>query len=99
MAGYVRASLEFHGDRSYDVMPVVCPAANEHTAENTRCYTQHADGWNRCCVYWVSTCDNDNVTARLHPSSIADRAQRDAMGRRRCGVICQRQRGNRPAGC
>jgi hypothetical protein len=99
MAGYVRAHLEVHGDRSYDVVPIMCPGADEHSAGNERCFTQHADGWTRCCVYWVSGCMNDNVTARVHPSTVKDQRLADGMRQSRMGVICQRQRGNRPAGC
>ena len=99
MAGYVRAHVEIHGDRSYDLVPVVCPAVDEHSVETQRCFTTHADGWQRSCMYFVSACENDNVTARLHTSILADRAHSGAMRQIRCGLICQRQRGNRPPGC
>jgi hypothetical protein len=99
MAGYVRGHVEIHGDRSYDLVPVVCPAADEHTAGVVRCFTCHADGWFRSCVYFVSGCENDNVTSRVHPSSLAERAMSGAMRQIRAGCICQRQRGNRPPGC
>lgn len=99
MAGYVRAHLELHGDRSYDVLPISCPAVDEHTAGEVRCFTVHHDGWQRSCMYYVTTTENDNVTARLHPSSLMDAARTASNRRKRCGVICQRQRGNRPPGC
>lgn len=99
MAGYVRAHLEIHADESFDVMPIACPAVDEHTQAGLRCYTRHADGWQRACVYYVSACSNDNVTERIHPTSLFDKAEIAALRQIRCGVICQRQRGNRPPGC
>lgn len=99
MAGYVRAHLEIHGDRSYDLVPVFCPAHDEHSPAEVRCFTSHTDGWHRTCLYYVSACENDNVTARLHPSSLADRGRTILSCQVRGGVICQRQRGNRPPGC
>lgn len=99
MAGYVRAHLEIHGDRSFDVVPVVCPGADEHTAGDVRCFTVHADGWRRACVYAISTCANDNVTDRTGLFTLQEVALKGGHRQIRCGVICQRQRGNRPPGC
>jgi len=99
MSGYVRAHLERHGGHSYDILPVVCPAESEHTAGQTRCLTRHADGWTRKCIYLIVPCENDNATERIDASMLAHRA--DVLNARqvRCGVLCQRQRANRPPGC
>lgn len=99
MAGYVRAHLERHGDHSYDILPVVCPAADEHTYGQTRCLTCHGDGWARKCMYLITPCENDNATDRIDASMLAHRADTLNARQVRCGVICQRQRGNRPPGC
>lgn len=99
MAGYVPAHLEVHGDRSFDLMPDACPATDEHTSGTPRCHTIHGDGWNRACLYYVTSCAANNVTERVHVSVLSQRMPTLVATQMRCGVICQRQRGNRPPGC
>lgn len=99
MPGYVRAHLENHFDGSYDVMPTACPATEEDKWPGMRCFTRHADGWQRMCCYFISTTENDNLTARAHPSHFQELGAGDGMAQIRCGVLCGRQRSNRPPGC
>jgi hypothetical protein len=100
MAGYVRAHVQINPTCLSEVVPVACPAADEHTAnEGLRCWAELPGNQVRACMYWISACENDNMTARRHPSHFAELAVQRNMRQIRCGVLCQRQRGNRPAGC
>lgn len=99
MAGYVRAHVEIDPMCLSQVIPVSCPACDEHTIGQPRCWAELPGHAVRACVYYISACENDNCTARAHPSKFAEQAVSRNMRQIRCGVLCQRQRGNRPPGC
>lgn len=99
MAGIVRAHLEVHGSATYDVMPEVCPAEDEHTQAKPRCQCKMIDGEVRWCPFFVTLTSPANCSDRKYLRELALDAI--ALGARqvRCSVICLRQRANRAPGC
>jgi hypothetical protein len=99
MAGIVRAYLTRHADKSFDVSPLDCPAADVHTSGTPRCYTIMFDGQRRACPFWTATAHPANETHRMDPTALCDEAYMRQASQMRCSVICQRARANRPPGC
>lgn len=99
MAGYVNAHLQINNFVLSEVLPDLCPAADEHTAGGVRCLAELPGGEVRACLYYLQMTESGNVTNRVHFSTLAQKAMRQSQRQIRCGVLCQRQRGNRPPGC
>lgn len=99
MAGFVAAHIALHLDQSMDVTPDVCPVDDPHAAAVPRCYTIMFDGEHRACPYLVACTHASNTSHRADVRTVARALDLRSAQNMRIGVLCMRQRANRPVGC
>jgi len=99
MAGQVNAHIAQHLDKSIDVTPDVCPVEDPHYEGERRCYTIMFDGEHRSCPYLVACTHVSNSSHRADVRSIVRALELRSATHMRIGVLCMRQRANRPPGC
>ncbi len=99
MAGFVVGTIARHLDTSLDVTPDVCPVEDPHAMGIPRCYTIMFDGEHRACPYLVACTHASNTSHRADVRSIAHALEVRSAQNMRIGVLCMRQRANRPVGC
>jgi hypothetical protein len=99
MAGYVKSEIRVYKDGTLSIHPDKCPVEDVHRLFEPMCYSTLPENESRSCMYWMASTSPGNTSERVHPTQLRVRAV--ALGSRsiHCGVICARQRANRPPGC